>query len=262
MPDTVTTLRDLFDLRWNLNTGTNAWHLDYLHNLTEAEQTGIQNLLKQMGVDASFSDKHTLEFKNGADLLKNIGRARDILDMQWKETYSREQGKNVYRIDISKESPTEAAQISEILHSVGIESYKFSPTFGFGSFIDIPVDQNVSWMPEGKLINPRAIMRTALPVDPKASLDQSKKFNSEHRIDADEHILYGYRDGGRSVQFNADGTPANTPNREIIIVKSPDEDPLLKRAIDDAKQAMSSMRTTEEKARFLNGHVEKLMSTN
>ncbi len=93
------------------------------------------------------------------------------------------------------------------------------------------------------------------------SVTQSLRFNDVHRLEAHEPILYGYRDGGRGLKLDVNGKPLNAPSREIIVVKSPAEDRVFGEAVEYAKQQTSSRATVEEKVRFLNNYVDKLMET-
>lgn len=60
-------------------------------------------------------------------------------------------------------------------------------------------------------------------------IQQSQSFNQDHRVSENQRILYGYRDGGRRVRFDSDGRPATPTNREIIVVRGPQEDDVLRR---------------------------------
>ncbi|QQG35432.1 MAG: hypothetical protein HYS17_07745 [Micavibrio aeruginosavorus] len=90
-------------------------------------------------------------------------------------------------------------------------------------------------------------------------LKQSERFNQEHRVGEGERIAYGFMDGGRQLKFDENGNPASRPTREILVVKSPDQDPVLKQAIEVAKRDMSQMRTVEDKAKYLTSYTDRLM---
>lgn len=94
------------------------------------------------------------------------------------------------------------------------------------------------------------------------NVEQSQRFNRQHRISENERIEYGYRDGGRGLRFNDDGSPANMPSREIIVVRSPDQDPALRQAIETARRDMAGMTSIEERANYLNEYVGRLMHQN
>ena len=94
------------------------------------------------------------------------------------------------------------------------------------------------------------------------SLEQSRKFNREHRVPENEKISYGYKDGGRGMRLDEDGKPINSPSREILVVKSPDEDEVLRAAIDRAKSKIDLIDNIEDKARHLSQFVAKAMPQN
>ena len=96
----------------------------------------------------------------------------------------------------------------------------------------------------------------------QGAIDQSREFNSNHRISTYDKIEYGYMDGGRGLKFRPDGSHLTDPTREIIVVKSPAQDPPLKAAIDDVKKQMSGMSSVREKAEFLNEYVADLLKEN
>lgn len=93
---------------------------------------------------------------------------------------------------------------------------------------------------------------------PPEHIAQVNQFNREHRLDA--RIAPGYKDGGRQAQYDEDsGKTIIRSNRETIVFKGPDEDPVLKRTIDKAKADMAGMTSTEQKAQYLNDYVAKLL---
>ncbi|MEM6812057.1 MAG: EDR1-related protein [Pseudomonadota bacterium] len=94
------------------------------------------------------------------------------------------------------------------------------------------------------------------------SINQSRRFNEEHRISSSERIEYGYKDGGRGLKFNRDGSYATSPTREIIIVKNPSDDPIFQSALEYVKQQLNKLTSTEQKIRFLSGYVQGLLSIN
>lgn len=94
------------------------------------------------------------------------------------------------------------------------------------------------------------------------SAKQSQKFNDEHRLNAIEKVEYGYKDGGRGVKFNEDGSVAKYSWREVITVKSPDEDPSFKKAVEYAQKKTAHMSSTAQKAEFLAKFVDKLLPQN
>ncbi|MDD3020760.1 MAG: hypothetical protein PHX61_07250 [Alphaproteobacteria bacterium] len=91
-------------------------------------------------------------------------------------------------------------------------------------------------------------------------VEQALRFNSESRIESTERLAYGYKDGGRQAQYGDEmKTIIGTRSRESIEVRSPSEDPSLKKAIDTAKSQMAGMTSIEQKATFLSNYVDKLL---
>ncbi len=120
---------------------------------------------------------------------------------------------------------------------------------------------------------PKAVIPAAIPLDldlnqptpakPPAlekHVEQAIRFNNESRLPETEKIAYGYKDGGRQAQYGDEmKTVIGTRTRESIEVKSPDQDPTLKKAIDFAKVKMAGMTATEQKAKFLSQYVGELL---
>lgn len=84
-------------------------------------------------------------------------------------------------------------------------------------------------------------------------IEQSKSFNSTHRIDADTRVADGYKDGGRRLRFDDNGNPINQPNREIILVDR-QKDQKLQDIIADVKKKTAKM-SEKQKAAFLQKYI-------
>lgn len=87
-------------------------------------------------------------------------------------------------------------------------------------------------------------------------IEQSKSFNSTHRIDANSRVADGYKDGGRRLRFDDNGNPINTPSREIILVDR-QQDQKLQDIIADVKKKTAQM-SEKEKAAFLQKYICKI----
>ena len=85
------------------------------------------------------------------------------------------------------------------------------------------------------------------------TIAQSNKFNVEHKIDCDEYIVDGYKDGGRKAYFDENGHI--TSSREIIVVDRA-KDIALQNMIKEVKAKTSGM-SPKRKAAFLQEYVYK-----
>lgn len=84
-------------------------------------------------------------------------------------------------------------------------------------------------------------------------IEQSKSFNSTHRIDADTRVADGYKDGGRRLRFDDNGNPINRPSREIILVDR-QQDKKLQDIIAEVKKKTAKMNE-KQKAAFLQKYI-------
>lgn len=94
------------------------------------------------------------------------------------------------------------------------------------------------------------------------ALEQSQAYNQTHKLDANQRLHYGFRDGGRAAEFDDQGRMVNNPTREIIIVKHPNEDPALRAAIEGAKALTGIKQSAAEKAVILKDFVNQLTAEN
>ncbi len=92
------------------------------------------------------------------------------------------------------------------------------------------------------------IVKTTKTSNPIA---QSNKFNVEHKIDCDEYIVDGYKDGGRKAYFDENGHI--TSSREIIVVDRA-KDIALQNMIKEVKAKTSGM-SPKRKAAFIQEYV-------
>lgn len=95
-----------------------------------------------------------------------------------------------------------------------------------------------------------------------SAIQQSIDYAENHRIGEHERVIYGFRDAGRGTTFDSDGTPRGKLRREIILAKSPDEDPILKDTIATTRTTTAGMGGTIEKIDWLSDHVAALMAQN
>lgn len=91
------------------------------------------------------------------------------------------------------------------------------------------------------------------PVQVINPIEQSKSFNSTHRIDADTRVADGYKDGGRRLRFDDNGNPINRPSREIILVDR-QQDKKLQDIIAEVKKKTAKMNE-KQKAAFLQKYI-------
>ncbi len=92
----------------------------------------------------------------------------------------------------------------------------------------------------------------------KESIEQSNRFASSNRIDENEKLLVGYKDAGKGITFDDFGAPQRI-KREILVFKDRQNDPILRRVIDDAKRKMNKFSTVQEKSVFLKQYVKGLL---
>lgn len=93
----------------------------------------------------------------------------------------------------------------------------------------------------------------------KKALAQSILYNEQHRIGDNEPLQPGFRDGGRKLSFHEDGRLTGNPNREILVFKSPEEDPVLANAIAEIKAQTAHLSGHEAKARRLSQYVATIL---
>ncbi len=95
----------------------------------------------------------------------------------------------------------------------------------------------------------------------KKAVEQSKKFYNSHQLT--EKICDGYRDGGRDVGFNYDGSPANQLRREVIVIDR-NADVILRQTIQSPtvqrikKEFLSGESSQMEAIKDLAKYVEKI----
>lgn len=94
------------------------------------------------------------------------------------------------------------------------------------------------------------------------ALQQAQRFNQNHRIDTDEAIFYGYKDGGRRVKFDEQGMAVTTPNREIIVVRPPEQDYYLAQAFAEAHKRVAHLPDARTKITALHNLVAELLPEN
>lgn len=90
--------------------------------------------------------------------------------------------------------------------------------------------------------------------------EQSIRYNRNHRLD--EILIDGFLDGGRGMEFNQNGQVISAGFREALIFKSPENDPVLKIALETAQTKMAAMGSVEEKIQYLHDYVASLLPQN
>jgi|GEM_PF-2825683 len=96
------------------------------------------------------------------------------------------------------------------------------------------------------------------PYDPEAGAAGSNHLAEYGHVRPDRELGYRFQGAGRGAKFDAEGNILTNANREIIVV-SPDRDPVLKKAIEEAKTSLSQIPSHEEKVKYIADYVDSLM---
>ena len=93
------------------------------------------------------------------------------------------------------------------------------------------------------------------------AIEQSIAYHRDHRIGESEAIQYGFRDAGRDTDFDEEGAPLMAPRREMLLVKSPEDDPVFGRAVEAARIATAGLNSFQV-VDYLNDYVDRLLKKN
>jgi hypothetical protein len=149
----------------------------------------------------------------------------------------------------------------EIMERRAAQSQKSNEQHETDSNVTIST-KNAKLSPQLTAPSPKEVL-SAGEIIKRRAIEQSQKYNERHEIGFNEKILPGFQDGGRFVKWNDLGEAINKPIREIIQVKSLQQDPDLEAAVKEVKNHFNDNPTMNEleKVVYLHKYTNKKIKT-